>query len=504
LAAIADSMGIVLEQTAISVNVKERRDYSCAVFAANGDLIANAPHVPVHLGAMSETVKQIIEQFPSMRSGDCFITNDPYRGGSHLPDVTVVTPVFSKVGNRIFFTASRAHHAEIGGLAPGSMSPLTKCLEEEGVIIPAMHLVNAGQDRSNELRRLLSTARYPSRCVEENLADVAAQQAANRRGEAFLLELVDEYSWDVVEAYLEHIQSASETKVRLWIESYGTQRRTFVDSMDDGTPIVASLAFDRGGLLIDMTGTGPISESNLNANPAIVAAAVMYVVRTMIDDELPLNSGALRPIQWIIPTGLLNPYQSSLPLEKQPAVAAGNVETSQRIVDCLLGALGVAGASQGTMNNLLMGNSRFGYYETIGGGAGATQNANGADAVHTHMTNTRLTDPEILESRYPVQLTRFEIRIGSGGLGRYHGGNGIHREMLVLEDLDVSLVTSRRGDNYPYGMSGGESGATGENYQVALDGQVHRLPATCQIKLMAGERIGLKTPGGGGFGRASP
>jgi 5-oxoprolinase (ATP-hydrolysing) len=503
LAAIADSMGIVLEQTAISVNIKERRDYSCAVFAANGDLIANAPHVPVHLGAMSETVKQIIELFPAMRKGDCFITNDPYRGGSHLPDVTVVTPVFSKDGKRVFFTASRAHHAEIGGLAPGSMSPLTKCLEEEGVIIPAMLLVDAGQDRAEAVRCLLATARYPSRSVHENMADITAQQAANRRGEGFLLELVDEYSWEVMEAYLERIQSASEAKVKRWIETYGTQRRSFVDSMDDGTPIAVSLTFDQGKLIIDLNGTGPISKSNLNANPAIVTAAVMYVIRTMIDDELPLNSGALRPIQLIIPSGLVNPFQVSLPIEKQPAVAAGNVETSQRLVDCLLGALGVAGASQGTMNNLLMGNSKFGYYETIGGGSGATEHANGADAVHTHMTNTRLTDPEILESRYPVQLTRFEIRSGSGGSGSYHGGNGIHREMLLLEDLDVSLVTSRRGDHHPYGMAGGENGRSGENYRMGLDGNIHLLPATCQLKMKAGERLGIKTPGGGGFGVAT-
>jgi 5-oxoprolinase (ATP-hydrolysing) len=503
LAAIADSMGIVLEQTAISVNVKERRDYSCAVFAANGDLIANAPHVPVHLGAMSETVRKMIELFPAMKNGDCFITNDPYSGGSHLPDVTVITPVFSKAGERIFFTASRAHHAEIGGLAPGSMSPLTTCLEEEGVIIPAMHLVEAGQDRSEEVQRLLASARYASRSIQENMADITAQQAANRRGEGFLLELVEEYSWRVIEAYLEQIQSASEAKVKRWIETYGTQRLSFVDSMDDGTPIAACLAFDNGRLTIDLTGTGSISKSNLNANPAIVTAAVMYVVRTMIDDELPLNSGALRPIQLIIPTGLLNPFQSSRSLETQPAVAAGNVETSQRVVDCLLGALGVAGASQGTMNNLLMGNAKFGYYETIGGGSGATEQANGADAVHTHMTNTRLTDPEILESRYPVQLTCFAIRTGSGGSGRYHGGNGIHREMLLLEDLDVSLVTSRRGDHQPYGMAGGKNGLSGENYRIGLDGNFERLPATCQIKLKAGERIGLKTPGGGGFGIAT-
>ncbi|MDZ4848258.1 MAG: hydantoinase B/oxoprolinase family protein [Pirellulaceae bacterium] len=500
LAAIADSMGIVLEQTAISVNIKERRDYSCAVFTANGDLIANAPHVPVHLGAMSETVKRMIEQFPKMTIGDCFITNDPYRGGSHLPDVTVVTPVFTAKHQIVFFTASRAHHAEIGGIAPGSMSPLTTCLEEEGVIIPAMHLVQAGQNRLDEIRTLLTSARYPSRSVEENLADMIAQQAANRRGEQFLLELVSEYTWQVIEGYLEHIQEVSERKVRRWIDSFGSIERTFADSLDDGTPIVVKLTFGNGRLTIDLTGSGPVSSSNFNANPAIVTAAVIYVVRLMIDDELPLNSGVLRPISILIKPGILNAYQSDLPLSKQPAVAAGNVETSQRIVDCLLGALRVAGASQGTMNNLLMGNASFGYYETIGGGAGATRTSNGADAVHTHMTNTRLTDPEVLESRYPVQLTRFEIRNGSGGDGLHRGGEGLIREMLMQADLEVSLVSSRRGENRPYGMEGGQPGSPGENYRVDIEGNIHPLPSTCQIRLSAGERIGIKTPGGGGFG----
>ena len=446
-------------------------------------------------------MKKLVQLFPSMQPGDCFITNDPYCGGSHLPDITVVSPVFSQDGRRIFFTASRAHHAEIGGLAPGSMSPLTTCLEEEGVIIPATHLTSAGHDRSEVIRKLLANARYPSRSIEENMSDLAAQQAANRRGEQFLLELVDEYPWDLVEAYLEHIQTASEIKVRRWIETFGSQSKSFVDTMDDGTPIVASLRFHQGQLTIDMKGTGPVSKGNFNANPAIVTAAVMYVIRTMIDDELPLNSGVLRPIQLMIPPGILNPYQPQRSIAEQPAVAAGNVETSQRVVDCLLGALGVAGASQGTMNNLLMGNTRFGYYETIGGGSGATPESNGADAVHTHMTNTRLTDPEILEARYPIQLTRFEIRKGSGGSGWRRGGEGLWREFRMLEDLEVSLVTNRRGDNRPYGMHGGRPGAAGENYRVDLQGMVSPLPSTCQIQVPAGERIGIKTPGGGGYGK---
>jgi 5-oxoprolinase (ATP-hydrolysing) len=500
IAAIADSMGTVLEQTAMSVNIKERRDFSCAVFDAQGTLIANAPHVPVHLGAMSETVKSILALFPNMQPGDCFITNDPYRGGSHLPDVTVITPVFSTSGERWFFTAGRAHHAEIGGLAPGSMSPLTKCLEEEGVIIAPRHLVRQGFDCFEELESTFRHAKYPSRNVPENLADITAQIAANRRGELMLAELVEEFSWPVVAAYLEHILEASEQKVQRWLSTFGTTTRSFRDSLDDGTIIEVKLSFDRGRLEIDFGGTGPISSGNFNANPAIVTAAVLYVVRTLIDDDLPLNGGALRPIDILIPPGVLRPFQAGVRLEDQPAVAAGNVETSQRVVDCLLGAFGVAGASQGTMNNFLLGNSKFGYYETIGGGTGATAESDGVDAVHSHMTNTRLTDPEVLESRYRVRLTRFEIRRGSGGAGLHRGGDGMLREFLMLNDFEVSLVTGRRDSNQPYGIENGKPGSSGENYRVDVNGLVIPLPAVCQLRVHAGERIGIRTPGGGGFG----
>jgi 5-oxoprolinase (ATP-hydrolysing) len=500
IASIADSMGIVLEQTAMSVNIKERRDFSCAVFSNQGDLIANAQHVPVHLGAMSDTVKAMIARFSPMQAGDCFITNDPYQGGSHLPDVTVITPVFGKDDALLFFTANRAHHAEIGGLAPGSMSPLTKSLEEEGVILPAMYLVRGGQDQSDSIRLRLAQARYPSRAMTENMADIAAQQAANQRGDAMLRDLVEEYGWPVIENYLHRILEASEIKVRHWIQRYQGRTLAFADKLDDGTPLVVKLDFLDDRLVIDFEGTGAVSRGNFNANPAIVTAAVLYVIRTQIADDLPLNSGALRPVEIRIPVGLLSPLQPDQPLEKQPAVAAGNVETSQRIVDCLLGALRVAGASQGTMNNWLMGNERFGYYETLGGGTGATDSASGADAVQSHMTNTRLTDPEILEVRYPVRLTKFEIRKGSSGQGRHSGGEGLHREMQLLETLDVSFVTGRRHPYQPYGANGGGPGASGENYRVDHDGCLHPLPAVCQIRVEAGESIGMKTPGGGGYG----
>jgi 5-oxoprolinase (ATP-hydrolysing) len=509
IAAIADQMGIVLEQTAISVNVKDRRDFSCAVFSGEGDLIANAPHVPVHLGAMSQTVRSIRRLFPQMREGDCFVTNDPYQGGSHLPDVTVVTPVFAALkADEIdqspdFFVACRAHHAEIGGVSPGSMSPNSRRLIDEGVIIPPSYLTRAGEDRLADVRALLQNGLYPSRAVEENLADLVAQQAANQRGVLAMLELVQAYGLETTKTYLEHIQSASEARTRAWIESLGNSERSFQDCMDDGTPICVSLlphinADGRWTLRIDFRGTGPVSLGNLNANPAIVSAAVMYVIRCAIADSLPLNSGVMRCVELMVPEGILNPPQKG-EMSEWPAVAGGNVETSQRIVDCLLGALVLAAASQGTMNNFLFGDKTFGYYETIGGGSGATAEGDGEDAVHCHMTNTRLTDVEVLERRYPVRLVRFEIRRGSGGQGRHRGGNGIIRQVKALRPLEVSLVTSRR-STCPFGLQGGEPGKPGENWLLHADGKRTLLASSVQLKMETGDSILLETPGGGGFG----
>ena len=511
IAAIADQMGIVLEQTAISVNVKQRRDFSCAVFDANGELIANAPHVPVHLGAMSRTVKEMIIEFPDMKPGDCFVTNDPYRGGSHLPDVTVVTPVFacdSDLCKADFFVASRAHHAEIGGIAPGSMAPTSTRLGEEGVILPPMRLLDGGIDRSQDVEHLLCSATYPSRNVTENMADLAAQQAANMRGAVAMKELASEIGCHRLQCYLESILAAAETKTRLWIQTLADREYRWSDAMDDGTAIAVSIRKEHDGpreqLKIDFTGTGPESRGNLNANPGIVTAAVMYVVRCAIADTMPLNSGVLRAMELNIPPGILNPRTSG-PVEDWPAVAGGNVETSQRVVDCLLGALELAAASQGTMNNFLFGNSKFGYYETIGGGTGGSTQGPGADAVHSHMTNTRLTDVEILERRYPVRLMEFSIRRGSGGLGAHRGGDGMIRELLALEPLDVSLVTSRRGTKAPFGLHGGNNGALGENWWIHATGDqapshAERLEGSCQIHIQAGDRIRIMTPGGGGYG----
>ena len=507
IAAIAEQMGIVLEQTALSVNVKDRRDFSCAVFASNGDLIANAPHVPVHLGAMSQTIRCLSQLFPTMEAGDCFVTNDPYQGGSHLPDITVVTPVFAEPqsGNcrPDFFVACRAHHAEIGGVSPGSMAPTSTRLGEEGVVIPPMYLVQRGTDRSMDVDKLLRNGRYPSRSAIENMADLSAQQAANQCGVAAMRELAKLYGKELMTGYLEYIQQASEAKTRKWIRSLPSDPFNFRDKMDDGTCISVRMQRltdleDRPFLRIDFEGSGPTSKGNLNANPAIVTAAVMYVIRCAVADSLPLNSGVLRCVELVIPDGILNPVCVG-PREDWPAVAGGNVETSQRVVDCLLGAMGLAAASQGTMNNFLFGDPGFGYYETIAGGTGATADAAGEDAVHSHMTNTRLTDVEVLEKRYPVRLIRFEIRKQSGGMGRKSGGNGLIRQVLALRKLEVSLVTSRR-NSPPFGLRGGADGKPGENWLIRHDGQRIRLGSSVQLSIEAGDSILIETPGGGGMG----
>lgn len=503
IAAIAEQMGIVLEQTALSVNVKQRRDFSCAVFDAHGELIANAPHVPVHLGAMGRTVQAMIERFERMSPGDCFVTNDPYQGGSHLPDVTVVTPVFAIEGSQrpTFFVASRAHHAEIGGIAPGSMAPTSTCLGQEGVIIPPMHLTQAGIDRLDRIEQLLRSAPYPSRNVPENLADLLAQQAANQRGALAMVELARSLGAVRLQSILESILEVARAKTMRWIAGLSKSEFRFEDAMDDGTRIAVLITKEAGDRLrIDFEGTGTESLRNLNANPGIVTAAVMYTIRCAIADTMPLNSGVMRAVELSIPRGILNPRGTGR-VEDWPAVAGGNVETSQRIVDVLWGALGLAAASQGTMNNFLFGNDRFGYYETIGGGTGASQYGPGSDAVHSHMTNTRLTDVEVLESRYPVRVMRFGVRRRSGGDGSHRGGCGMEREIMALEPLEVSLVTSRRQGSGPYGLEGGLAGLLGENWWIDRLGNQQRLQGSCQLQIQPGDRIRILTPGGGGYGQ---
>lgn len=512
-ASIAEQMGATLQKTSLSTNVKERLDFSCAVFTGNGDLVVNAPHIPVHLGAMSECVKCLIADVPEMKPGEIYVTNDPYRGGSHLPDVTVVTPVFVKsdhAGSKpVFFVASRAHHAEIGGITPGSMPPFSKSLAEEGVLIRAFRLVQDQRSSEAGIREVLTGGAYPTRSVEENIADINAQAAANQMGVSLLLGMVENHGLEKVHAYMGHIQSAAESKMRLALLNIPEGEHRFTDQLDDGSPISVAItishAVDKSGgsALVDFAGTGPVMTGNLNANHAIVASAVIYCFRCLIRDQIPLNAGVLAPITIKLPENcLLNPTPDPDPA-RCPAVVGGNVETSQRVVDVIFAALGVAAGSQGTMNNFLFGRSgakAFGYYETICGGSGAGPGFDGASAVHTHMTNTRLTDPEVLELRYPVRLNCCEIRRGSGGEGAHKGGDGLVREVEFLEPLDVSLLTSRR-TTPPPGLAGGKPGAPGKNLLKKAGAPAwESLASSAQVKVEKGDIILLQTPGGGGFG----
>jgi 5-oxoprolinase (ATP-hydrolysing) len=514
-ASIAEQMGVTLQKTSCSTNVKERLDFSCAIFDPEGNLVVNAPHIPVHLGAMSETVKRIIADNPELTEGGgprgvgrhaatVFVTNDPYRGGSHLPDVTVVTPVRDVAsGELIFFTASRAHHAEIGGILPGSMPPFSRNLGEEGVLIRNFKLVDQGVSREEELRQILLGGQYPTRAVHDNLADIRAQVAANQSGVQLLNELVRKQSLGVVQAYMRHIQAAAATKMRQALAALPDGRYERIDHLDDGSPIHAAITIAGDSASVDFTGTGPVLKTNLNANRAIVTAAVMYVFRCLINEDIPLNGGVLEPVTIVLPECLLNPPEHPDPAQSA-AVVGGNVETSQRVVDVLLGALRLAACSQGTMNNLTFGDGTFGYYETICGGAGATPNGAGADAVHTHMTNTRLTDVEVIERRYPVRVQEFSIRRGSGGRGEHRGGDGITRRIEFLRPLHVSLLTERRGPYPPAGLNGGEPGALGRNLLMrAGESTAQDLGGKAQVEVQAGDILTIETPGGGGFGRSA-
>ena len=499
-AAIAEQMGAILQRTSLSVNVKERLDYSCAIFTGAGDLVANAPHMPVHLGAMSETVRCLLEDVPRLAPGDVLLTNDPFRGGSHLPDLTVVTPVFAAEGESpIFFTASRAHHADIGGICPGSMPPNSRNLEEEGVLVRAFKVVEEGRPRFDKLRELLAEARYPARMPNENLADVGAQIAANQAGALSLRRLMERHGRQMTLAYMGHIQDAAERKMRSSLGRLADGVYRFSDRLDEGSSIHLALEVSGEEAVLDFSGTSAPLRSNLNANLAIVKAAVIYSFRCLIDEEIPLNEGVLLPLDVRVPVSLLNPPSQPEPAQC-PAVVGGNVETSQRVTDVILGALALAAASQGTMNNLTFGNADFGYYETICGGAGAGPGFAGADAVHTHMTNTRLTDAEVLEAQYPVRLRRFEIRRGSGGGGRFTGGDGVRREMEFLEPLDVAILSQRR-TTRPFGLAGGKPGKAGRNTLLRRDGRVEDLGPVAAVKVEPGDRLLIETPGGGGYGQ---
>ncbi|TCP44288.1 hydantoinase B/oxoprolinase family protein [Rhodovulum marinum] len=490
---VADQMGATLANTSWSVNIKERLDFSCAIFDANGDLVANAPHVPVHLGSMSDSIKTVMrENAGAIRPGDAFMLNSPYNGGTHLPDVTVVTPVF--VGDDIlFWLGSRGHHADIGGRTPGSSPPDSTHIEEEGVLIDNVRLVDRGRLLEEEAEAVLRSGRYPCRNVAHNMADLKAQVAANETGRRELLKVVEQYGRDVVVAYTGHVQDNAEESVRRVIGRLSDGRFTY--PMDHGAVIEVAVRVDRDAreAVIDFTGTSAQHAGNYNAPFAVCRAVVLYVFRTMVGADIPLNEGCLKPLKIIAPEGcMLNPAYPA-------AVIAGNTEVSQAACNALYGALGVIAGSQATMNNFVWGNDRFQNYETIAGGTGAGPGFHGCDAVQSHMTNTRMTDPEVLEKRFPVRLEEFSIRAGSGGAGRWHGGNGVIRRLRFLDDVTVTTLCSHR-EIPPFGVDGGAPGAVGENWAEWPDGRRQRLKGNDEIALPAGALFELRTPGGGGWG----
>jgi 5-oxoprolinase (ATP-hydrolysing) len=494
---IAEQMGVVLKNTSYSVNIKERLDFSCAVFAADSSLVANAPHIPVHLGSMSESVKTVVEQRRgTIVPGDVFMLNTPYNGGTHLPDVTVITPVFDEAGKDIlFYVASRGHHAEIGGITPGSVPPNSTHIDEEGVLIDNFQLVSGGRLLEAETEKLFTTAPYPTRNFRHNLADLKAHIAGNEKGVQELRKMIEHFGLDVVHAYMKHVQDNAEECVRrvLGVLTDGS----YEYEMDSGAKICVDIKVDREAreAIIDFTGTSPQLNSNFNAPSSVCMAAVLYVFRLMVDDEIPLNAGCLKPLKVIIP-------EDCMLAPKYPAaVVAGNVETSQAVTNAMIGALGIMAAGQGTMNNFTFGNNA-GYqnYETICGGAGAGPDYDGTNAIHTHMTNTLATDPEILEWRFPVVLESFSIRAGSGGAGRHRGGNGIIRRLRFEETMTAAVVSSHR-RVAPFGMAGGEPGSCGHNYVERADGTVDELLGTDGTEMHPGDVFVIETPGGGGFGK---
>jgi 5-oxoprolinase (ATP-hydrolysing) len=491
---IAEQMGLRLQKTARSTNIKERLDFSCAVFDGDGELIANAPHTPVHLGSMDRSVKSVMSAHPGMKPGDVFVTNAPYNGGTHLPDITVVTPVFGDdCAWPLFFVASRGHHADVGGIAPGSMTPLATTIEEEGVIIDNLKLVGDGRFLDEEIRAVLGGGKYPCRNPDQNVADLKAQVAANEKGAKELLSMVDTFGIDVVDAYMGHVRDYAEECVRRVIGNLrdGTAEVLF----DQGCKIAVSMTVDHGSrsATINFAGTSDQQPDNYNAPEPVTRAAVLYAFRCMVDDDIPMNAGCMRPLNVMVPRmSMLNP-------EYPAAVVAGNVEVSQAVTDSLFAALGAIAGAQGTMNNFNFGDEQHQYYETICGGAGAGPGFNGAHAVHTHMTNTRLTDPEVLEQRYPVVLERFAIRRGTGGAGEWRGGDGVERAVRFLKPMDVSFLCGRR-EVPPRGLAGGDDGSVGRNLRRGVDGEVVSLPGRTQIACAAGEAVVIETPSGGGYG----
>jgi len=505
---IAEQMGLQLQNTAHSVNIKERLDFSCALFDAQGNLIANAPHMPVHLGSMGESIKTVIrENAGAMQPGDVYVLNDPYHGGTHLPDITVITPVYlgdSATREPMFYVGSRGHHADVGGTTPGSMPPFSTRIEEEGVQINNVKLVAQGVLQEAQMLALLGSGQYPSRNPQQNMADLKAQIAANEKGVQELRKMVERFGLDVVQAYMGHVQDNAEESVRRVITRLKDGQFTL--PLDNGAQIKVSIhvnAKDRSAE-VDFTGTSPQQVNNFNAPTAVCMAAVLYVFRTLVNDDIPLNAGCLKPIKVIIPAGsMLNPNPPA-------SVVAGNVETSTCITNALFGALGVMAASQCTMNNFTFGNARYQYYETISGGSGAgavidgagqvVGGFNGTSVVQTHMTNSRLTDPEVFEFRFPVRLESYEIRQGSGGAGQWAGGNGGVRRVKFLETMTASILSNSR-KHGAFGLAGGQPGQVGVNRVVRADGRTEALEHIGQAEMQPGDVFEIHTPGGGGYGK---
>ncbi|WP_233428121.1 hydantoinase B/oxoprolinase family protein [Planktothrix agardhii] len=526
---IAEQMGITLQNTASSVNIKERLDFSCAIFDQNGQLVANAPHIPVHLGSMGDSIESLIAaKGETLKPGDVYLLNNPYNGGTHLPDVTVITPVFTppspplvmggnnqenslvmggnnqenpliKGGNNqenpaiLFYVASRGHQADIGGITPGSMPPNSTNIEQEGILIDNVQLVKEGDFLETELLNLLTSGNYPARNPATNIADLQAQIAANEKGVQELLTMVEYYGLNTVKTYMQFVQDNAEISVRRAINVLTDGEFSY--EMDNGGIIKVNIKINKNNrsAKIDFTGTSPQLPTNFNAPKSICKAAVLYVFRTLVDDNIPLNAGCLKPLEIIIPDGcFLNPGYPA-------AVVAGNVETSQVIVDALYGALNVMSASQGTMNNFTFGNQNYQYYETICGGSGAGINYHGTDAVHTHMTNSRLTDPEVLEWRYPVLLEEFSIRENSGGLGKFKGGNGIIRKVRFLATMTAGILSEHR-IIPPFGLNGGQPGLVGKNYIIRDNGTVENLESTATVEMNINDIFVIETPSGGGYG----
>ena len=492
---LAEEMGAALQSSARSVNIRERLDFSCAMFDAQGNLIANAPHMPVHLGSMGDSVRAVMAAHgDTMRDGDAFALNAPYQGGTHLPDITVVRPVFVKRQSApAFFTAARGHHADVGGIAPGSMPSSSRSIEDEGVVLDSVPILRGGRFLEDDLRQILSSGPYPARNIDQNIADLSAQLAACQRGASRLLEMVSTYGEHVVTAYMDHLLDYAENAARNVLRDLSDGER--VVAFDDGASIAVSITVDRGegSAHIDFAGASQQQSNNFNAPSSVVRAAVLYTIRCLTDLPVPLNDGFLRPVSIAIPEGsILSPQYPA-------AVVAGNVETSQMVCDALLGAMRGLAASQGTMNNFTFGDEVHQYYETIAGGAGAGPGFAGADGVQTHMTNSRLTDPEILEMRFPVLLEEFALRNGSGGAGKWRGGEGTRRRIRFLAPMEANILSGRR-RVAPFGLEGGMEGACGTNRILRTNGSGEDLPATASVQLDEGDRIEIQTPGGGGFG----